>query len=305
MFQTEDVADFFVSQHMEVREQPLPFVRKAKRILKVVVKEMSSDLPMSELYDYIEHASSVRNSDRQYNGLTFYDSAKQIFVTYLKRHIPRSLKIGNRWCLVFDGGYPAPPRRPPRVSTIAETPASEEPPSQMELEAPGQGASVVEISDTNSEQSENSGKIFIDEPMPEVSLTSKRVRKPEERSKGEEKIVKKKEKKNDKEDTTEFDSCMEHLRVIVEELESSNILGMEPSVDVERAIGTMIAMAGSTRSEGDIPSNCWKFYKQRKQIINNNVCLKDFHEEIKREDFYSKFLSKVLLFGSPSEQQPP
>ena len=64
MFRKEDAADFFVNQHIEVRGKPLPFVRKAKRILKVTVKgvhpEMSNDLMLSELYQYITHASSIR-----------------------------------------------------------------------------------------------------------------------------------------------------------------------------------------------------------------------------------------------------
>ena len=159
IFQTEDAADFFINQHIEIRGKPLPFIRKAKRILKVVIKgvhpEMSNDLLLSELYDYIDHTSSIRNSDRQYNGTTLYDGTKQVFVTHLTRHIPRSIKIGNRWCLVFYKDQPVPPRRPPRVSTIVETPASEEPPHNMELEAPGPGASASE-SDANSEHSEDS-----------------------------------------------------------------------------------------------------------------------------------------------------
>ena len=104
-------------------------------------------------------------------------------------------------------------------------------------------------------------KIVINEPMPELSLTSKRVKEQEEGSKGEEKIG----KKNDKNDTAEFDSCIEHLRVIVKKLESSNfenireVLGMEPSVHVECAVSTVIAMTGLIRSEGEMPSNCRKF----------------------------------------------
>ena len=180
IFRTEDAADFFINQHIEIRGKPLPFIRKAKRILKVVIKgvhpEMSNDLLLSELYDYIDHTSSIRNSDRQYNGTTFYDGTKQVFVTHLTRHIPRSIKIGNRWCLVLYKDQPVPPRRPPRVSTIVETPASEEPPHNMELEAPGPDASASE-SDAKSEHSENSPMIT-DRPMPEVSLTSKRVRVP-------------------------------------------------------------------------------------------------------------------------------
>ena len=57
VFRTEDAVDFFVNKHIELRGKPLPFVRKAKRILKVVVKgvhsQMSNDLLVSELLDYI------------------------------------------------------------------------------------------------------------------------------------------------------------------------------------------------------------------------------------------------------------
>ena len=48
----------------------------------------------------------------------------------------------------------------------------------MELEVPGPGTSVGETSDTNSEQSDCSWKIITDKPMPEASLTSKRVSEP-------------------------------------------------------------------------------------------------------------------------------
>ena len=130
MFPTEDVADFLVNKHIGVREKLLPFVRKAKRILKVMVKgvhpEMSNELLVSELFDYIKHVSSIRNSYRQYDGTTYCNGTRQIFVTNLGRHIPRSLKIGNRWCLIFYRDQPVPNRRPPRVSTIVETPNSEE-----------------------------------------------------------------------------------------------------------------------------------------------------------------------------------
>ena len=32
-----------------------------------------------EIMPYIEHASSIRNNVRQYNGLTYYNGTKQIF----------------------------------------------------------------------------------------------------------------------------------------------------------------------------------------------------------------------------------
>ena len=37
---------------------------------------------------------------------------------------------------------------------------------------------------------------------------------------------------------------------------------MEPSVHVECAVSTVIAMTGLVRSEGEMPSNCRKFYKE-------------------------------------------
>ena len=58
------------------------------------------------------------------------------------------------------------------------------------METPQQGASVGQ-SVANLEHSEDSWKIVTDEPMPEVSLTSKRVRELKETDKNDEKIEKK------------------------------------------------------------------------------------------------------------------
>ena len=82
----------------------------------------------------------------------------------------------------------------------------------MESEEPGQGASADIMSDVDSEQSETPQPTCVDEPMPEASQTSKRVREPEE-----EETESKKKK-----DIDDFESIIEHLKVIVEELESSN-----------------------------------------------------------------------------------
>ena len=171
----------------------------------------------------------------------------------------------------------------------------------MESEEPGQGASADIMSDVDSEQSETPQPTCVDEPMPEASQTSKRVREPEE-----EEIESKKKK-----DIDDFESIKEHLKVIVEELESSNfsnieeVLGMYPTIDVERAIGSMIAMTGSTKPVGSMPSHTKKFYKERNKVLKMNLCLRTFHEELEKEGFYSKYLGRVKLFGDPPQQQPP
>ena len=109
----------------------------------------------------------------------------------------------------------------------------------------------------------------------------------------------------------EFECILEHLKIIVEELESSNfsnieeVLGMYPTLDVERAIGSIIAMTGSTKPVGSMPSHTKKYYKERKVFVKKNICLRTFHEELEKDGFYSKYLGKVKLFGSSPQQQPP
>ena len=57
------------------------------------------------------------------------------------------------------------------------------------------------------------------------------------------------------------------------ELESSNftnvqeVLGLFPTVDVERAIGSIIAMTGSTIPAANRPNHTKKFYKERKLVL--------------------------------------
>ena len=141
-FRTEDAANFFVQKHIEIRGKPIPFIRKAKRVLKVTIKgvhpDMGNDTLRSELFGYIDHVSSIKHTEVHYKGVTFYDGTRQVYVTHLTEHIPRSIKIGNRWCLVFYKGQPAPPRRSVRVPTIVITPPP--PPPALERDPHLNGA---------------------------------------------------------------------------------------------------------------------------------------------------------------------
>ena len=97
----------------------------------------------------------------------------------------------------------------------------------------------------------------------------------------------------------------------MEELESSNftnireILGMNPTMEVERAVGTMVALAGSTKQEWEMPSNCWKFYRERKKMKEKDISPRKLHEELKEDGFYPRFLGKLQLFGENNPEQPP
>lgn len=71
-FRTIGTADFFVAKHKETKGKSVLFIREAKRIVKVTVKgidpEMKNDELMTELMPYIDHCSSIRNTDRLCNG---------------------------------------------------------------------------------------------------------------------------------------------------------------------------------------------------------------------------------------------
>ena len=124
-FRTEDAADIFVKHYISICGKPIPFVRKAKRILRVTAKgvhpEVSDDMLLYELEPFIEHCSSIKHNEVHHHGMTFRDGTRQVFVTHLARHIPRSIKIGHRWCLVFYRGQPELPRRSSKQPPVAQT----------------------------------------------------------------------------------------------------------------------------------------------------------------------------------------
>ena len=100
------------------------------------------------------------------------------------------------------------------------------------------------------------------------------------------------------------------MKEIVAELESSQFNNIEevlrifPMVDVQRAVGLMIAMTGSTIPEENRPSHTKKFYKERNKVIRQNLCIRTFHEEVEKEGFYPKYLGRVTLFGKAQLDTP-
>ena len=86
-FSTEHAAQFFIDKHIEIRGKPIPFIRKAKRILKVTINGVHQDLTDAELrpelYEYIANVSSIRHTGRNYKGIVFKDQSRQLYVTNL------------------------------------------------------------------------------------------------------------------------------------------------------------------------------------------------------------------------------
>ena len=310
-FRREEAADMFVKRHILIRGKPIPFIRKAKRILRVTVKgahpEVSNDMLLYELEPFIEHCWSIKHNEIHHRGTTFRDGTRRVFVTHLARHIPRSIKIGHRWCLVFYRGQPDLPERLAQQTLVIQiTPPAETLPDQMDVGEPGPGTSSVdELSEATSDESGMSLQIVVDEPRlrPRGSENWRKASQLKARS------LKKRRRKQTQQ--------MRNMRAvsliykIVEELESSNftniweVLRVSPNMEVERAVSTMVALVGSTKPEGDMPSNCRKFYREHKRMKEKNITERKLHEELKEEGFYPRFLSKLKLFGKNNPEQPP
>ena len=137
------------------------------------------------------------------------------------------MKIGNTWCLVFYRGHPDLLGRPAQQTPdITITPPTEERPHLMDVGEPGLGTSAIdELFEATSEESGTSLQLVVDEPMPEASHTSKRVREPEGSEQPDKKNTEKKRKKHIQQTK---------IKDIVEELKCSNftnireVLGMLP-----------------------------------------------------------------------------
>ena len=83
---------------------------------------------------------------------------------------------------MFYRGQPDQRGRPAQQTpVITITPPAEELSDPMDVGEPGPGTSAIDkLSEVTSEESGTSLMIVVNEPMPEASHTSKRVREPEE-----------------------------------------------------------------------------------------------------------------------------
>ena len=94
--------------------------------------------------------------------------------------------------MVFYRYQPVTQRKPPQIPTIEVTRPSEGlPAAQMEWKRLRPSTSTDNMFDTNSENSGEQQRTIANKPMPEASLTSKRLREPEEGGKNTEKKKKK------------------------------------------------------------------------------------------------------------------
>ena len=109
-FESERAAQHFVDCSITLNDNSFTFQSNAERRLRVpthgVHPNISDAALKYELSPYIGGALDIRRDTKQYKSKVCETGSRTFLVTKLYRHIPRSHRIFNRWCLVYYTGQP-------------------------------------------------------------------------------------------------------------------------------------------------------------------------------------------------------
>lgn len=109
-FESERAAQHFVDCSITLNDNSFTFQSNAKRRLRVpthgVHPNISDAALKYELSPYIGGALDIRRDIKQYKSKVNETGSRTFLVMELYRHIPRSCRIFNRWCLVYYTGQP-------------------------------------------------------------------------------------------------------------------------------------------------------------------------------------------------------
>ena len=223
----------------------------------------------------------------------YQPETRTFIITELYRHIPRSCRIFNRWCLVYYTGQPYAPRKKPTE--------------------PEQSDKDHEESMSTSDAGENSQKDNSDE---EYSASFEKV---EEKDTGfsskrnldreAEKTCTKKQRP-DKENCFELELMVKQLTTVVRELEEdefrnvADVLGEDRSTKID-VIANMIWLVETTRDINDIPLERLIFYEKLERKRAKQISNEAMHDSFVHTGFYKKHFLRMKRLRDERASQPP
>ena len=114
-FNTERAAQHFVGCDFSLNGDRFAFRSNAQRRLRVSIHGVHpniSDASLEcELSEYFGGILDIRRDTTQYKNKVYQTGTRTFIITELYRHIPRSCRIFNRWCLVYYTGQPYSARK--------------------------------------------------------------------------------------------------------------------------------------------------------------------------------------------------
>ena len=109
-FDSEKAAQHFADCKISLNGNNFAFRGNPQRLLKVSIHDVHpniSDASLEyELSHYFGAILDIKRHTKQYKNKVHETGTRTFFITELYKHIPRSCRIFNRWCLLSYAGHP-------------------------------------------------------------------------------------------------------------------------------------------------------------------------------------------------------
>ena len=109
-FDSEKAAQHFVDCAISLNGNSFAFWSKAQRRLRVSIHGVHPNISYPSLeYELSQNFGGIldiRRHMKQYKNKVYETGTRTFFITELYKHIPRSCRIFNRWCLLSYAGHP-------------------------------------------------------------------------------------------------------------------------------------------------------------------------------------------------------
>ena len=298
-FDSERAAQQFVGCEFSLNGNRFAFRSNAQRRLRVSIHGVHpsvSDASLEyELSQYIGGILDIRRDTKQYKNKVYETGTRTFFVTELYRHIPRSCRIFNRWCLVYYTGQPYSARKKP--VNIQEKSDTDDEESMSTSDA-----GAISRKDASDEESSASFETVEEK---DTGFSSKRNldRETEEPST--------KKQRPDGENCFELELMVQQLTTVVRELEEhefrniADVLGEDRSTEIDNVIANMICLVETARDVNNIPSEQLVFYEKLKRKRAKQISNKAMHDSFVHTGFYKKHFLRMKRLRDEHASQPP
>ena len=297
-FNTERAAQHFVGCDFSLNGDRFAFRSNAQRRLRVSIHGVHpniSDASLEcELSQYFGGILDIRRDTKQYKNKVYQTGTRTFIITELYRHIPRSCRLFNRWCLVYYTGQPYSARK----KTTEPEKLDKDDDESMSTSDAGENSQ-------NDNSDEESSASFETVEEKDIGFSSKR-----NIDRGNEEPCTKKQRP-DKDNCFELELMVNQLTTVVRELEEhefrnvADVLGEERSDEIDGVIANMICLVGTARDVGDIPSEQLVLYEKLEKKRAKQISNEAMHDSFVHTGFYKKHFLRMKRLRDERASQPP
>ena len=290
-FNTERAAQHFVGCDFSLNGDRFAFRSNAQRRLRVSIHGVHpniSDASLEcELSQYFGGILDIRRDTKQYKNKVYQTGTRTFIITELYRHIPRSCRIFNRWCLVYYTGQPYTARK---AQTPIESRQNNEPSNSDKEES--MSTSDTESNSQKDLSDDRSDASFETVEEKDIGFTSKRNidRECEPPTS--------KKQKSDKGNCFDMEIMIQQLTTVVRELEEhdfrnvAEVFGEDRSDEIDGVISNMICLVETARDISNVPSEQLVLY-EKLQKREKQIRTEAMHDSYIQTGFYKNHFLRM------------